>query len=474
MPKKLRTCRAVLAGLAAAGLSGALVIGHATNTTAMVQLTNTVIGIGGRGDPLSARVPAKLSSTVVPTDYDYFPVLYPASVALDNSRDIAVPLVHKYVTDTGRNEAHLIVAGYSLGTLAAEQEKRNLQKLPAASAPAVGQLTFVMIASPFAANGGIFNRFPGWGIPFVTAGMGATEPSRYDTTFSALMYDTYADFPAYFNPLSLLNAALSIRYGHPDEYYDQIEPATSYAYVTNVEDNGAGGDDRYLLYYNPHLPLLGPLRELASLTGTSGLVEPLLGAVEPLLRVLVDMGYTDRVNANPTASVPFSLITPPQKIIEALAAVPGALAQGAANLMSGGHAASTPPNPIGNLQPKPTMPPVAAQVQSARARVALAPPEADAPSADPTPSASPSPPPTVSPNSAEDGLHPTVTNHGNKFAPGSDGTAAEASASDGGTPASPPKTTPPKTTTAATTTTTAEDPADTDEDTGEAGAAAAA
>ncbi len=123
MPKKLGSRTAMLAGLAAAGLSGALVIGHATNTTAMVQLANTVIGIGGQGDPLSARVPAKLSHTVVPAidDYHYFPVLYPASVALDSSRDVAVPIVNTYVTDTGRTETHLIVAGYSLGTMTAEQ-----------------------------------------------------------------------------------------------------------------------------------------------------------------------------------------------------------------------------------------------------------------------------------------------------------------------------------------------------------------
>ncbi len=168
-----------------------------------------------------------------------------------------------------------------------------------------------MIASPFAANGGIFSRFPGIGIPGITTGMGAAQPSRYDTTYSAIMYDTYADFPAYFNPISLLNSALSIRYGHPDAFYDPIDPAISYAYVTNVDDNGAAGKDRYVQYYNPHLPLFGPLRELASLTQTSAFAEPLISAIEPLIRVLVDMSYTDRANANPAAAVPFSFITPP-------------------------------------------------------------------------------------------------------------------------------------------------------------------
>ena len=449
--------------MATTALSGALVLGHATNTIAMVQLGNTVIGIGGQGDPMSARVPAKLSGTVVPTDYHYFPVQYPASVALDSSRDVAVPIVHQYLTVTGKDETHLIVAGYSLGTMAAEQEKRNLQALKAVDAPSPDQLTFVMIASPLAGNGGIFGRFPGFGIPFVTAGMGAAQPSRYDTTYSALMYDTYADFPAYFNPVSLLNSALSIRYGHPDAYYDPLNPATSYAYLTTVEDNGAGGTDDYVLYYNPHLPLLGPLRELASLTQTSALIEPVISAIEPLIRVLVDMSYTDRVNANPSAPVPFSLITPPAKIVEALFAVPGALSQGVANLASGGHANVTPPNPIDNLVPAPVVPLASPQVSSGQARIALAPPpKQDVPKQD-VPKQKLEEKPTTLPGStaakaSSAALHPTVTSDGNKFTPGAEGGVAKTTSSDDADPVAPTTSTAETTTTTTTTSVTAPDP----------------
>ena len=49
------------------------------------------------------------------------------------------------------------------------------------------------------------------------------------------------------------------------------------------------------------------------------------------------MGYTDRVNAHPETPTPFSFITPPAKVVEALVGVPGALAQGAANALSGGQ-----------------------------------------------------------------------------------------------------------------------------------------
>lgn len=448
--------------MAAFGLSGSLVLGHATSTTAMVQLTNTVIGIGGKDDATSAGLRTKLSGTVIPKvgDYGYFGVRYPATFELDKSRDAAVPVVHDYLTNTGKDEAHLIVAGYSLGALAAEQEKRNLQLLDESAAPSHEQLSFVMIASPFGGNGGVFGRLPGVGIPFITTGMGPAQPSRYDTTYIANMYDPYADFPAYFNPVSLLNTALSIRYGHSPAYYDPLDPASSYAYQTTVENPSTGSTDKYVLYYNPHLPLLGPLRELAEMTNTSKFAEPVISSVEPLLRVLVDMGYTDRVNAKPAALTPFSLFTPPAKVIEALGAIPGALAQGAANLASGGHATVTPPNPLGNLTPKPAAPSPTPQLQDSPAPIA---PTEDVSKLEldekPVKPIKPIPAVTKLAATATDGRHPTVTSDGNKFTPGAGtstatGTTDTTGTTDATDAATSPATPPTKVTTPATPATT--------------------
>ena len=83
-------------------------------------------------------------------------------------------------------------------------------------------------------------------------------------------------------------------------------------------DNAAGGKDTYILYLNPQLPLLGPIRELSSIRGLTPITEPILGAIEPLLRLVVDMAYTDRTYENAEVHTRFSLITPPDKIIEAL------------------------------------------------------------------------------------------------------------------------------------------------------------
>jgi len=453
-PKAHGARKATLAGVAAAGISGALVAGHATNVTAMssaVDLANTVIGVGGLGDNTGVRVPPKLSGTVVPSGYQYEGLQYDSGLNLAASRDAGTPLLNTAIVNTYGKEPKIIVVGYSAGTLAVEQERRNLQGLKPADAPSPTQISFVQIANPFAPNGGIFQRFPGIPVPGLVDAMGAGQPTRYDTTYVVNEYDPYGDFPAYLNPLSLLNTILAVRYSHPDEAYNAVAPGTTPAYVTTVKHtvDGVESTDTYVLYYHA-LPLLGPLRELSTQTGLTPFTEPFISAVEPMLRLLVDMGYTDRVNANPATPVAFSLITPPQNVIAALAGMPGAISQGVTNLLSGGTAPTALPNPLGNLVTAAPAPSVAPQTKSSQSRLALVADDESTPTSHPeststpgstvaasTPSSStpPSTPPTTKsnppsttshPSSSGDGLHPTVTSDGNKAVPGAtDGSAPQ-------------------------------------------------
>jgi hypothetical protein len=432
MPKNRRARKAVLTVAAAAGISSALVLGQATNTNMLVQLTNTVIGVGGLGDFTGIRVPNKLNGAVVPPTYGYQGITYPADLTLSDSANAGLPNLHDAIASRS-SEQFLIVTSYSEGTLVAELERRKLQALNPSDAPSNTQVHFVMIASPFAPNGGIFGRFPGFSIPVIVDGMGAGVPTRYDTTYVANEYDPYADFPAYFNPLSLLNSALAIRYSHPDQYYDAIIPGVTPASVTTVH-NSAGGYDTYVLVHSEYLPLLGPLRDAAAAVGLTPFAEPVISAFEPLLRVLVDMSYTDRLNLDPGTPTPFSLITPPQKILEALAAIPGALAEGLANFINGGQIAIAPANQNLNALSAPPAP--AADSGDTALKSLTAAPEAKAlPKPEPkvvdtalkasaesttvsTPTASTSTASTSAAKSPEDGLHPTVTSDGNKVTPG--------------------------------------------------------
>jgi hypothetical protein len=452
MPKNQRVRKAVLTVVAAAGVSSALVLGQATNTNMLVQLTNTVMGVGGLGDFTGVRVPNKLNGTVVPSTYGYEGINYPADLTLSDSAKAGLPNLHNAITSRS-SEQFLIVTAYSEGTLVGELERRKLQELNPADAPPNTQVHFVMIASPFAPNGGIFGRFPGIAIPVVVDGMGAGAPTRYDTTYVANEYDPYADFPAYFNPLSLLNTALAVRYSHPDQYYDAIIPGVSPASVTAVH-NSAGGYDTYVLVHSQDLPLLGPLRDAAAALSLTPFTEPVLTAFEPLLRVLVDMGYTDRLNLDPGTPTPFSLITPPHKILEALAAIPGALAEGLANFFNGGTITIAPANQNLNALSAPAAPAADSGEPSARRLPAAAESKSE-PEANTKPEAEPEPKPEAKPEpkaedtalkasaeststakSPDDGLHPTVTSDGNKVTPG-DGTTPAAPASSGSTSTTP-------------------------------------
>lgn len=332
-----------------------LVFGHATDNTAdtpPLKLASAVIGIGGRGDPTSANIPNKLNATVVPPGYSYVPVDYPAGFDIDNSVAAGVPVLAQKIADNyNPNDPSdkIVVVGYSEGTLVAEDEKRNL--VSGANPPSPAQLSFVMIASPNVPNGGIFGRFPTLNL-FIVSSNGPAQPTAYDSTYVTNEYDPYGDFPAYFNPVSLANSLFAVEYVHPDQYYDSVDynpytgTGTTPVIVTKVT-NSAGGHDTYVFVPAEHLPLLAPFRQIASATGTTVLTEPVLSAIEPLLRVVVDMGYTDRLNLNPGTPTTFSLITPPANILGAVTATPGAIAQGATNLGDGltSAASSTPLSP---------------------------------------------------------------------------------------------------------------------------------
>lgn len=323
--------RTLTTALFAVVVSIALVCGQAIGGVGfrpLVGLVSTVIGIGGSSDPLSERLPAKLSNTVVPVGDTYIATEYPASLNLDRSLRVGMPVLHQNLQTTS---GKVLVAGYSLGALLVEQLKRDI--VASDDPPSPLDISFLQIATPFVPNGGIFARFPGLSIPNVVTAMGPGQPTPYDTTYIVNEYDLWGDFPAYFNPVSIVNAVLGHTYAHVDTWYDQVDPTDPANHVKEVTDTVTGGTETYILVPASRLPLLGPLRDIAYHLGVSAPAERLLGLIEPLLRVIVDMGYTDRLNLKPEVRTPFSLFTPPHKIIEALNAVPAAVREGLENLL---------------------------------------------------------------------------------------------------------------------------------------------
>lgn len=141
-----------------------------------------------------------------------------------------------------------------------------------------------------------------------------------------LEYDAIGDFPAYANPLSLANAAAGMYYVHGDQGPDNVDLANDRQVSKTTTTNGT---DTYVLVLADHLPLLQPVRDVSATLKTTQLTEPVLEAVEPTLRLGVDMGYTDRDYSNADKPTRFSLITPPERIAETAKALPDAIQQGA-------------------------------------------------------------------------------------------------------------------------------------------------
>lgn len=185
----------------------------------------------------------------------------------------------------------------------ATKEKERLLDEGAGS----GDVTFVLTANPNRPNGGLLARFPGLHIPLLDITFNGPTPTEgpYETFDVAREYDGWADFPAYpLNVVSTANAMLGIYYLHGG-YYDEIDPErlNDPAYA----DKSEFGDTTYYLVYTQQLPLLRPLRDL-------GVPDSFVDAIEPLVRLIVDLGYDRETSYGVhTPARLFPPLNPPEK-----------------------------------------------------------------------------------------------------------------------------------------------------------------
>ena len=176
---------------------------------------------------------------------------------------------------------HLVIYGYSQSAVIANLEKRKLaEQYPVGTeAP---DIDFVLEADLNLPNGGLHARFPGAYLPILDWYFDGPAPTdtQFDTVVITRQYDFYADFPLY--PLNLIadvNAFLGAGYVHAYPFDVSLAPdATSPAY------QGTHGDTSYYFFETEDLPLFGPLRTL-------GVPESLIDVVEPVFRVIVELGY---------------------------------------------------------------------------------------------------------------------------------------------------------------------------------------
>ena len=218
---------------------------------------------------------------------------------IDDSVEAGVTALNSVVAETIARHAEsedpsapIVVFGYSQSAIIVTLEKRRLQQA-AAQGQAPPPLSFVVIANPNRPNGGINERFAGLRLPGWTFSGATPTDTWFPTVDVVRQYDPFADFPLYpLNAFALANAFLGLFYAHDYGQVTLNQTDPGYKSGTVVEQHG---DTTYYFIPAEHLPLLQPLYDL-------DFPHQLLDTIEPVLRVLVELGY-DR-------SIPFGQPAP--------------------------------------------------------------------------------------------------------------------------------------------------------------------
>ncbi len=173
-------------------------------------------------------------------------------------------------------------------------------------------ISFVFVGNEMNPNGGFLSRFPGLdmpslGIPFY----GATPENAYPTVTYTREYDGFADFPRYpLNFLADLNAALGLVLVHTKYATPPGPNCTSFCVTKEDVENAielpsTDPTQKYFFMPTENLPLLEPLR-LIPLIGN-----PIADLIQPVLKVLVNLGYGDPAHGFTSATQPEANIQVP-------------------------------------------------------------------------------------------------------------------------------------------------------------------
>ncbi|UXA18750.1 PE-PPE domain-containing protein [Mycobacterium sp. SMC-4] len=166
--------------------------------------------------------------------------------------------------------------------------------------------TYVLVANPGRANGGLLQRFKGLKVPLIDVSFGGATPVNGDFTIDVTrQYDGWSDFPAYlWNPVAVANALLGIAWVHGQTQWELT--------AQDLEDARAAGSDYYQFdaasntaYYvirTYPVPLLMPLQSFLPASAIAALDAP--------LRAFIETAYDRSDYSKPTRSWMFKPLRP--------------------------------------------------------------------------------------------------------------------------------------------------------------------
>jgi PE-PPE domain len=250
----------------------------------------------------------------------------------------------------------IVLFGYSQGGAVVSTEVNNLAGLDQATKDRITVVTIGNIDNPQ----GLWTRLSFLPtIPILNITFGPTLPTNIGikSTNYDFEYDPVGDAPLYLlDPLSLLNALAAFQYVHgnylvpnsndptgslPYGYTD----ATLAAAISNPANIRTYQDATFVLIpWQGTLPIYQPFIDIASATGTTPLVKPIVDLLTPATKVLIDLGYNRTANPGiPQTFQLFPIVNPATLAVNLVAAV----GQGIQNAQSD----------IGGTTPAPVSPP---------------------------------------------------------------------------------------------------------------------
>ncbi|WP_445169815.1 PE-PPE domain-containing protein [Mycolicibacterium sp. Dal123E01] len=352
MPQILRSAtRSVMVALLA--MITAVVLAVGSTITAAISLAAVALIVPGTGTPNPGTSPNYLQNAVnyyiapldpacatictpepVPYIAQFWPFPFAGWGGLNGAKwNVSVASGVQSLNDqidaanTADPGGDIVIFGYSQGATVSNLVKRQLAE--ANGGVIDPRYSFVYIGDPNRPNGGLFERLAMLGtVPILGATFGQPAPTdttvlpAVNTTDIAFQYDGVADFPA--NPLNFLadlNAIAGFLYIHGTYLAPKgSDPSTALPYGYTLPELQAAmdcsqspkncqtyNDTLYITIPNKVLPLMQPLLELGTATGTTAIIKPFVDLISPVTRVLIETGY-DRSNYGRPS--PFTIFTP--------------------------------------------------------------------------------------------------------------------------------------------------------------------
>lgn len=248
----------------------------------------------------------------------------PLTISAEQGQTILEDTVEILQPGLGETVVPITFFGFSQSAVITSLLQRDLATDPTVL-PGVDrdEINFVTVGQEMNPNGGWFSRYPG--LNAASLGeyfFGSTPEDAFPTVNYTLEYDGFADSPRYpLNFLSSVNAAMGIllvhiNYGNPN-YFKSVYGETDTMYTDGPGQACQDGnsncialpttaeDQKYYLMKTPDLPLLAPLRAIP-LIGT-----PLADLIQPVLKVIVNLGYGDPAHGFTSATQPMANVATP-------------------------------------------------------------------------------------------------------------------------------------------------------------------